>query len=330
MDSSQRRVLESSRLTAAKYQLGRTLLDRESIVSTVQSLLREGASTKDVHADLTSREAAHFWKAQDFLAKKAIEEAQDDELEKRFSELVPRNAVLVDKLNQELTWIQSPDLALRLQAAKSIDKEVLGVLTSERSLWLRHPETVAALREALKKEDDPSIQEMLVRSLGGIYERSLKDPRIFSSIEPFYGSESPRVLFACVAWTSEMSDLRKWHYLIPMAQSCGNRKLMEALTRHLRLAPRREKELLIAATLQFISAKKLSSDHAADLAMQVIHAAEDDTADFLLTHLESSRDAYVVHALKVAFKYCDTHVALRSRLERLSTVNGEEGGYLIG
>ncbi len=294
-----------------------TQADRESIVSTVQSLLREGASTKDAHTDLISREGARFWKAQDFLAMKAIEEAQDEELERRFSELVPRNAILVDKLNKELTWIRSPDLAVRMKAAKSIDKEVLGVLTSERSLWLRHPETVSILRESLKKEDDPSIQEMLVRSLGGIYERSLKDPRIYSSIEPFYRSENERVLFACVAWTTEMSDLRKWDYIISMAQSCRNRKFMEALTRHLRLAPRKEQESLIAATLRFISAKKLGSDHAVDLAMHVIDAAEEDTADFLFAYLESHRDDYMVRALKVAIENCDTNVALRSRFEEL-------------
>ena len=109
-----------------------------------------------------------------------------------------RNAILIDKLNNELSSIRSPDLAVRLKAAKSIDKHVLGVLTSERLLWLRHPETVTVLRAALKTEDDPAIQGMLIRSLGGIYERCLKDPRIFDSIEPFYATKNPRVLFACV------------------------------------------------------------------------------------------------------------------------------------
>lgn len=289
--------------------------DRESIVSIVRTLLVEGASTKVARSDLISTEGARLWKAQDFLAAKAIEETQDEELERRFSELVPRNAILVDRLNKELTGIQSPDLTIRLKAAKSIDKEVLGVLTSERLLWLRHPETVAILRDALEKEDNPSIQEILVRSLGGIYERSLKDPRIFHSIEPFYRSEDERVRFACVAWTTEMTDSRKWDYLIPMAQSCRNRKLMEALTKHIRLAPRKEKELLIAATLQFISAKKLDTDHAFDLAVHVIHVAEDDTADFLFDFLESNRDDYMVRALKAAMKQCYAKVVLRNRFE---------------
>ncbi len=77
--------------------------DRESIVSIVRTLLLEGAATKAARSDLISTEGARLWKAQDFLAAKAIEETQDEELERRFSELVPRNAILVDRLNKELT-----------------------------------------------------------------------------------------------------------------------------------------------------------------------------------------------------------------------------------
>ncbi len=68
-----------------------------------------------------------------------------------------------------------------------------------------------------------------------------------------------------------------------MALSCKQSKAHGSPDEAIRLAPRKEKELLIAATLQFISAKKLDTDHAFDLAVHIIHVAENDTTDFLST-----------------------------------------------
>ncbi|MEZ6097017.1 MAG: HEAT repeat domain-containing protein [Pirellulaceae bacterium] len=261
--------------------------ERSLIVEKAKELLQAGNEKASLFSNPVRKESAKYGKAQDYLVAKAIEEFGDSELESQFDEIVPVNNVLKERLKHELKDIFSTKDEIRLKASKIIDSQSRAVPYDERMLWLRHPTTVRLLREALSKEQDERVQENLVRALGSIYSRIVKDPRIFDSVKRFLESKNSKVRLAAVIWTGSMCFDEKWPHVISIAQSTGKYDDIRGCLWQMACLRTASKSVIISfydAILTFTNKKRLP-DHKLREILDSLWTTKDDNLISILCEL---------------------------------------------
>lgn len=262
---------------------------RSQLIKSTQELLADGKTEALSYTSLVDIELHRVYKAQDFLIREAIENDFDPELESRFSEIIPRNEILKSWLERELRDIRSKEFGKRLAAAKTVDKEVRGVQFKEKSLWIRHPDTVRILCDALKDESVLEIRELLVVTLGTIYSRNLRHPRIYRCIEPYCEAPESNLARLAVIALSSFTEPEKWKVLIPLFRNCKSKKMMDALLLNLWQVPEDYKLLLVEILTDYFVRKKLTHESGRGVAHGIYRLVDEKTIGWFKAHYHETR-----------------------------------------
>ena len=207
---------------------------------------RATVTTKNLKTKRTAKRAVRlppiegedYWlvyeDARDLLLTHGYEKSLDEDVQALYSELIPENYAFERASKGILKELRSRTVPTRQAAARRMLKETCDVVTREQNLWLRHPETVAALIKAFGRESDSKAASDLALALGGVYDRYLADLRIFPALFPHMDSEDKSVRVAAVRATKSCPDREKWPKVLEILESLPAQPLLRAASAHVR------------------------------------------------------------------------------------------------
>ena len=176
-----------------------------------------------------------YGEARDLLLKHGYERAIDAKAQTLFAELIPDSKEFVAEKKTSLKQLRSKDDKIRLTAARRLCSEARATGNVYRESWLRHPETVATMLDALAKEQNPKIARELIIALGAVHQRYFEDRRIVPVLIQAWGSPDREVRRYAILWTTHVNHPDKWPKLIEILESTPSAPLLIAVLRNVTL-----------------------------------------------------------------------------------------------
>jgi len=148
------------------------------------------------------------------------------EHDKLFNELFYVPKELKHELKNSLKEITSTDDAIRIKAARYIQRKAYDETSMCNELWLAHPLTVSLIIEALEQETNKKIIPYFIMALGMIALRyKFTDLRIYEAVKPFFHDKrrtSKEIKIRVMNTLCEFENPEKWEYVYEVLKNKPN------------------------------------------------------------------------------------------------------------